>query len=221
MMWKVKLLMKKQKKMFDCITKTWNPLGGVCPHNCVYCWAKKLAERRKLTKYTGKYRLIEKELHRKFNKDDFVFVCDMLDLFAHNVPAQYIIKILNIIEQHSDATFLLLTKNPARYMEFNIPPNCICGTTIETDLYPNRVSHALPPLVRVWALRQLKHPRKMVSIEPIMRFTPAFSLLIASIRPEFVYIGRDNYGNNLIEPTREELDVLIDELSCCTEVRLK
>lgn len=38
-------------RMFPFITCTWNPLCGRCQHECDYCWARELAQTRKLVKY--------------------------------------------------------------------------------------------------------------------------------------------------------------------------
>jgi len=208
-------------KMFDCITETWNPLGGECPHNCTYCWAKRLIKRHKMSKYQGEPRIVSKELKRKFKDGSFVFVQDMSDLFAETVPVEYIRKVLIYINKFSKTTFLLLTKNPKRYNEFVIPHNCICGATIESDMQYKQVTKAPLPLYRFMEMDKLKHPRKMVSIEPIMKFSVLFADLLRKINPEFIYIGFDNYNSGLIEPSVEKVDKLISELEKFTVVHVK
>ena len=209
-------------RMFKEVTETWNPLEGECPHHCSYCWARKLIKRHNMAKYRGEPRIIEKEMKRKFKDGSFVFVQDMSDLFANGVPTQCIIKILKYIEQFPNVTFLLLTKNPKRYHEFNIPKNCICGCTIET----NREYHAsLAPstYLRLMEMWYLGHPRKMISIEPIMDFDlNTFVLALGILNGlEFVYIGYDNYNNHLPEPSLDKTMKLIRELETFTEVRTK
>lgn len=192
-------------RMFSFITATWNPLGGECLHKCSYCWARALAERYMHKKYQGTPRLITHELTRKFAKTDFVFVCDMTDLFGHWIPSEIIQAILNYI-QTSPATFLLLTKNPARYLEFKLPKNCVAGATIETDYYPTEgVSNAPHPTRRIEAMQALKH-RKMVSIEPVMYYSDDFAEEIIDIHPEFVAVGYDNYNHELQEPFLCEIE---------------
>jgi len=41
--------------------------------------------------------------------------------------------VLKVVKETPKATFLFLTKNPARYLEFNFPNNVILGATIETN----------------------------------------------------------------------------------------
>jgi hypothetical protein len=178
-------------RMFPFITKTWNPLGGECLYNCSYCWAKKLIAKFHMEKYTGPARIDRKALNQTFKPEDFVFVCDMTDLFGSWVPKETIQRILDEISL-SRATFLLLTKNPQRYLQFDIPTNCVCGATIETDSKTSQLE----------AMADLHHPRKMVSVEPIMDFDlERFALWLAKVSPEFVAVGYDNYNNGLNEPS--------------------
>lgn len=211
-------------KMFSCVTGTWNALGGRCPHDCVYCWSmgeKGLVERFNMKKYRGEIRLFEREFKRKFKDGEFIFVQDMSDLFADEVPAEYIIRVLRHIEKFPKATFLLLTKNPKRYYTLDIPKNCICGATIESDI-DHKVSNVMSPVERGFGLWVKQHPRKMISIEPIMEFNfNRFVALIKTVSPEFVYVGFDNYDNNLPEPSIEKVDILVRRLSKFTEVREK
>jgi protein gp37 len=188
-------------KMFSFITHPWNPLGGECQHNCTYCWAKSLAKRYRHQKYLGTPRIAPHELDSKFFSDDFIFVCDMTDLFGSCVPSDLILAILSSISK-SPAKFLLLTKNPRRYLEFVIPPNCICGATIETNLDTGNISDAPSTIERLEAMTYWGTPHKMLSIEPILEFElEKFSTWILKMKPDFVAVGYDNYHSGLLEPS--------------------
>jgi len=199
-------------RMFPFITRTWNPLGGKCQHECSYCWARKLAEQKKMMKYQGCNRIYPKELQKQFKPSDFIFVCDMCDLFGDWVFKPNVQAILDVISG-SPARFLLLTKNPKRYREFEIPLNCVCGATIECDMNFKVSGNAPTPYSRIMDLRDLRivNP-KMVSIEPIMNFTENFPYMIAFFKPEFVAVGYDNYHNGLPEPSMSKTMMLIDVL---------
>lgn len=199
-------------KMFPFITvPDFNPLGGECKHNCSYSWCKQLINRYPVLKkkYQGTPFIDEKQLKRVFKSTDFVFVCDMCDLFGDWVPSELILRILDYIE-NSPAQFLLLTKNPKRYHEFPLPKNCVAGATIESD-WNLDVTKAPDPMKRIEAMRELHH-RKMVSVEPIMVHSDAFPFMVASIHPEFVAVGYDNYNNHLQEPSLSETESLISVL---------
>jgi len=217
---------KRKSRMFNLVDITWNPVIG-CKHICHYCWARRLAETR--LKRTRKYRdgfkpkLYEEELKAKFRPNEFVFVSDMGDLLGSWVPKDWILKVLKHIAKFPRTTFLLLTKNPARYLEFKDVlgqmDNIILGATIETDNSPMykvyRISRAPPPDERIKAMISLRHSgfaNLMVSIEPILDFTPNFPQAITRIDPLFVYVGYDNYNHKLPEPPLHKTRSLIKSL---------
>jgi three-Cys-motif partner protein len=149
--------------------------------------------------------LNEEEFKRKFN-GDFVFVCDMGDIFSPGVRDEWIVKVLEHVRRFLGTTFLLLTKNPRRYWEFldKMPRNTILGATIETDddeLYHKyKISRAPLPSERIKAMIELPWDKKFVAVEPILDFTPKFAELLAEIKPILIYVGYDNYNNRLPEP---------------------
>lgn len=211
---------KTKSKMFPFITQTWNPLGGECLHKCRYCWATALKNKypNLKTKYGGEARIIEKEFNRikSFKATDFIFVCDMTDLFGYWVPDNLIQRIFEAIKV-SPAKFLFLTKNPKHYRDLiavgvHIPLNCTVGCTIESDM-----DHLItvPATNRLEAMADLSdmgyHPM-MISIEPIMQFSPEFITWLRYIHPEFVAVGYDNYKHGLPEPSLAETQKLINEL---------
>lgn len=205
--------------MFSFVTKTWNPVVG-CMHNCVYCWARQLANTK--LRETERYRngftpqLIKKELNVTFRNGDFVFVCDMGDLFGNWVPSDWIYKVLNVIGALKFTDFLLLTKNPQRYMSYPIPTNCILGATIESDQNYQSVSDAPLQFDRLYFMLKLaeaKRHKLFISIEPILDFNlELFANMLIRIRPWAVAIGYDNYGCGLPEPSLAKTMKLIEKL---------
>jgi DNA repair photolyase len=201
--------------MFPFITDTWNPIAGNCPHNCSYCWAKKLIKNRPTLQvkyqHTDGFSFDPKQIHRKFQPGSFVFVCDMLDLFAANVPMVAVQTIMKLIAAQPDVTFLLLTKNPRYAWIVEIPKNAVVGATIESNIdYP--VSQAPKQKDRLEAMQDITD-RKMISIEPIMDFDlEPFANAIIKANPEFVAVGYDNYKNGLVEPSFSKTVHLIHAL---------
>lgn len=198
--------------MFEFITKTSNPLGGCCEYSCYGggCWAQRMIKHYGLAKYRGSAVLDVKVLEQSFGVEDYVFLCDMNDLFGSWVPSDIIRRVLSAIRK-SKAQFLLLTKNPRRYLDFQIPANCVCGATVESDVNW-KVSGAPAPLSRLSDLELLKS-KKMISIEPIQEFNlEVFVAKILKAHPEFIAIGLDNYGCQLPEPSLEKTLELIKRL---------
>lgn len=202
--------------MFSFINKTWNPLGGVCPHNCEGCWAKDYIHRKKFPKYQGPYTIDKKQINRKFKAGSVIFVCDMLDLFAANVPMEAIQIIMNKIKAQPQVTFLILTRNPRYAWIMEIPENVIIGATIDTDIDYPELTKAPKPEDRIKAMQDMiaENPnnRRFVCVEPIKKFTKDFAEKIISIKPYAVAVGYDNYGNGFPEPSLEETTELIAKL---------
>lgn len=210
-------------KMFSSITGgTWNPQHG-CNHGCSYCWARRLAE-GKLRAQGGKYidgfepSFTMKDLEKTFKPGQRVFVCAMGDLFGKWVSNDIIQKVIDVTAKWPETEFLFVTKHPGRYFGFHFSRNTILGTTIESDLdYPETYSREHPPepvWQRILAMQRLEHPRKFVSIEPVMEFESAlgFAHGIALIAPELVEIGADNYKSSLPEPSSEKVGNLLSWL---------
>jgi hypothetical protein len=213
------------RKMFNIVTKTWNPVTG-CYHNCIYCWARKLAlgKLKNINRYKDGFipKLNRSEFNDRFN-GGIVFVTDMGDLFGDFIPSQWIKKVIRHVKDFPNTYFLFLTKNPARYHEFlgEFPSNVILGTTIETnrdDLYLKKgISEASLPSERYKAMIQLNWNKKFVAIEPTLDFDiKEFIRWILEIKPLMVYIGYDNYNNKLPEPPLNKTLKLIEDLTGST-----
>jgi hypothetical protein len=128
----------------------------------------------------------------------------MTDLFGHWVPTEIIQQVFIAIS-NSPAKFLLLTKNPERYRQLisigvPIPQNCVLGCTVESDV--DHLSCGMQERARLMVMMELRlmgYPI-MISIEPIMEYTTKFLYTLLDVKPEFVAVGYDNYGNGLPEP---------------------
>ncbi|PCN50224.1 hypothetical protein B6U99_05610 [Candidatus Geothermarchaeota archaeon ex4572_27] len=208
---------KCEGRMFPEVSRTWNPVKG-CRHGCSYCWARMYAARHEhLDRWSNLPWVNEREFNAKFRPGEIVFVCDNGDLMGRWVPKDLIEHVIEVVRRHPDTWFLFLTKNPGRYREFRWPPNAILGATIETDRddLALSVSRAPPPSERLRAMRELKHPLKMISVEPIMDFTPAFPELILGSGAIWVEVGYDNYPDKhppLVEPPLAKARELIGHL---------
>ena len=200
-------------RMFKSVKgKPWNPVIG-CRHWCAYCWARDLSER--MQKQGGKYkdgfepRFFPKEMERKFKPGQFIFVVDMGDLFGSWVPVEWIRQVLDAIKMWPETDFLLMTKNPKRYHEFELSENVVLGTTLESNReYDGTIAPC--PWSRYETFSEHPHPCKFVSIEPIMDFDLGTMLSwVRNIKPQIVEVGADNYRHNLLEPDPSKLQALI------------
>lgn len=228
--------------MFGFVTHTANPIGGRfcdtaygleatdlrhCIHGCCYCYARGIKEDHpEWEKYSGPYRLFEKEL-KEYPDGAVVFLQDMGDIGDPTIPTDITDKIFIYIADHPKVTYLLLTKNPEFYDHrrdiAGDLTNIIWGVTAETNNYiPSKISRAPSPFERLLVMsrfkRSMKDPRILISIEPIMDFNlDSFVELITRLNPELVAVGYDNHPQlhpevKLPEPALSKTMKLIETL---------
>ena len=85
-------LNKADGNMFGFVTHTWNAIKGKCLHLCLYCFM--IALNIRFYKW-GDIRLDEKELRISLGKDNFIFVGSSTDMWAANVPSEWIVRVLD------------------------------------------------------------------------------------------------------------------------------
>jgi hypothetical protein len=150
----------------------------------------------------------------------FVFVGSSTDMWAKEVPYEWIQKVLYHV-RYMKAVCLFQSKNPARFIDYAFPQDTILGTTIESNRYYPEISKAPAPMERKLALHYLANP-VIVSIEPILDFDlDVFTQWIKEIKPKFVSIGADSGNNHLPEPPASKIKALIGELQGITQVKIK
>lgn len=190
-------------RMFKSITGTWNVFVG-CGFDCTYCNARKaaLTRFRHLARYRHGFKphLVESELDRKFKPGEFIFVAYMGDISFASIET--IGAIRGKTFDYPDTKFLIQSKNPSCFKRWGIPfpRNVYLGTTIESN-YDYNLTKAPLPIDRLRGLLTYEHPRKFISIEPIMDFnTVILTNWLELLQPDIVEVGADNYHNHLPEP---------------------
>jgi protein gp37 len=217
----------KKGNMYEWITDTWNPLAGECLHKCPYCSTNKLAQRWEVVKkkYSGSIRIDDSAIIKSLGHDKTWFVCAQSDLFAKDVNAFFIDRVLGVVNSYPNNTYLFQTKNPERIFNFidKFSNNSIICTTIETNRsYPEFMGLAPSTTIRAYYMSHIHDFRKFVTIEPIMDFDlEQMVALIKACEPEQVNIGADSGHNNLPEPSKEKVLQLIEELKKFTTIARK
>ena len=217
------MLNKSKGNMFEWITHTWNPIKGKCSHDCSYCYMKHWGEQKPI-------RLSENEFKTNLGEDNFIFVGSSTDIFAQNVPKEWIERVLYKCSKNKNR-YLFQTKNPARISHFNgaftnlLVKNMrqvIVGTTIESNRYYKEFMRNSPkPSKRAEVMSRFLYP-KIITIEPIIDFDlDIFSSMLKNINPEWISIGADSQNSNLPEPSEDKIKNLILELEKFTKIILK
>ena len=160
----------------------------------------------------------------------FIFVSSSTDWFAPGWKQEWIIRAIEFYSKFPKNRYLLLTKNPGALEKLikegtiTLPDTFLIGTTLETNRECSKLyrSTVMPsPTERAEALARIKHPHKMVCCDPLVQFDATrFASMIKEIRPDLVYIGFNTSNCVLPEPTREEVQELIERLAAFTNVEL-
>lgn len=207
--------------MYGFVTHTWNPIKGKCSHDCIYCFMKRWGQQSPI-------RLDQKELKTNLGKDKFIFIGSGTDMWARDVPEEWIASVLDRCREFPGNKYLFQSKNPGRFKSFygQFTKDVVFATTIESNRdYPEVYRNAPPIIERSLGIKN--HSRKdggkvMITIEPIMKFDlEPFVGTIKEIAPAWVNVGADSKSNGVPEPTKAEIIALIEELEKFTEVHQK
>lgn len=209
-------LIKSKGNMYTWVTDEWNPVKGKCYHDCSYCYMKRWGKQNPV-------RLDEKEFKTDLEFGRVIFVVSGSDLFAKDIPDEWIYKTLNYASRFKNS-YLFQSKNPSRMYEFIDYMGYldrVC-TTIETNrIYPDIMGNTPSPADRALGLSKFPFNRYL-TIEPILDFD--FNELVDLVKlcnPVQVNIGADSGNNHLNEPSKEKILELINELQKFTIIDQK
>ncbi|MBE3040296.1 MAG: DUF5131 family protein [Chloroflexi bacterium] len=109
---------------------TWNPIKGLCPEACWYCYARRIYQRFKLDpKPWLDIAELNMTLHTKRTAAR-VFVCSTFELFNPIADGQMRDYIFDVIQRRPDLTFIVLTKRPER-IDRAMPDNVWLGVSCD------------------------------------------------------------------------------------------
>lgn len=213
-------LNKSNGNMYDWVTHTWNVIKGECYHDCSYCYMKRWGK-------LNPVRFDEKEMKTDLGKENFIFVGSSCDMFAEDIPGEWISKVLDYCDRF-DNKYLFQTKNPERFNEFIynevINKKSVFCTTIESNRwYEDIMKNSPSPLDRIPSVYDISCAiDTYVTIEPIMDFDLESMIdIIQACNPTQVNIGADSGKNRLPEPSKEKLLQLIEGLQEFTTIAKK
>ena len=207
--------------MYDFVSHTWNTVKGACEHDCSYCYMKRWGK-------LNPARFDNKELKTDLGSGNFIFVGSSNDLFAKNIPDEWIKKTLDYCNKFENK-YLFQTKNPKRVLEYAEHPtirnkSVICTTLESNTYYPEIMGNSPKPILRASAMFEISNLgiKTYVTIEPIMDFSvDAFVDLISKCRPEQVNIGADTGRHNLPEPSKTKILGLMEHMKKFTTIHNK
>lgn len=190
-----------QKTKIEWTDYTWNPIKGLCPVGCWYCYARKMYKRfgwnpkiRIADEFPGMIFMPLYDRKREVIKRK-VFVCSTFELFHPLVKKQWRDWIFDIIEYNNNLTFQILTKFPQN-IDRPMPDNVWLGTTVTDD----------GDMINTWRLRDHYAKIKFISIEPIFEHIDSWMIHHSC---KWIIVGRlTGYGKKH-QPKREWINELV------------
>jgi len=220
--------------MYEFITHTWNTIKGECLHDCSYCYMKRWGK-------LNPVRFDEKELKTDLGSGNFIFVGSSNDMFADNIPFEWIQKTIEHCKKFPNNRYFLQSKNTRRIFELewlikdeifieekhngHFEKLFSIATTIETNrTYSEFMGNTPNPLERLLEFKRLGLASfdKYITIEPIMDFD--LDVLVKELKdvlPKQINIGCDTGKNKLIEPDKAKILNLIDSVQEFTTIHNK
>lgn len=137
---------------------TINPVKGLCPMACSYCYARAMYKR---FKWNPEIRFEPPYL---FDLDDrepsCVFVGSTMELFGEWVKPEWMHTILNTCNDFKAHDFIFLTKLPHNLKIWSpFPPNCWVGVSVTAN---GDMTNAMTALPRIEA------GKRFISFEPLL-----------------------------------------------------
>lgn len=172
------------KSRIEWTDATWNPVRGctkISP-GCAHCYAETFAERFRGVPghpYEQGFdlRLVPDKLNDplRWSKPRMIFVNSMSDLFHDDVPDEYILSVVNVMQTASWHTYQVLTKRSERLRHLlktkmydaGAAPHIWWGVSVENQ------KHGLP---RIEHLREAPARVRFLSIEPLLEDLGVLSL---------------------------------------------
>ncbi len=177
---------------------TWNPIKGLCPTGCWYCYARRMYQRFKwdseLALQYSTIDIYKKEWPKKPSK---IFVCSTIEMFHPEIPKDWRDEIFETIKEFPQHTFQILTKFPQN-IDREMPDNVWLGVTI-TKWSEFR---------RLGQLKRVKARIRFVSYEPLfptpLPFAPTEGMV------DWIVVGKLTGFGKKDDPGLNQIKYLVD-----------
>jgi protein gp37 len=167
--------MNNVKKSIGWCDWTINPVKGLCPVGCSYCYASRMYGRNCNEVFRDKSIRLDQFVFKDIGKSkpgDKIFVGSTIDLF-HPKVSMWTEDIITICSNWPDRTFIFLTKCP-QYLPKEWPDNCWVGVSVCNDKMLD---------IAVDKLEDIQAKVKIISFEPLLEH------LTLSLEYTFYYSG--------------------------------
>ena len=136
---------------------TINPVKGLCPVACEYCYARRLYKR---FKWNPEIRYVPEVWADRIPDGSKVFVGSTFELFLDSLPNTWMEFTLTNIKLNPQTTYIFLTKQPQNLIKWSpFPENCWVGISVTNH----------KSLIKAqFHLAKIEAKVKFVSVEPFL-----------------------------------------------------
>lgn len=137
---------------------TINPVKGLCPMMCSYCYARRMYKRFKWDEELALAPWWSNQLYT-LNKPSKIFIGSTMELFGDWIKPEWMHNIMSTVKVYPQHTFIFLTKQPQNLIKWSFPDNCWVGVSATKIL---QYYHAMDGLSKIEA------KLKFLSFEPLL-----------------------------------------------------
>ena len=180
-----------------------NPVKGLCPVRCSYCYARRMYQRFEWNPEIRFDWSVANDVS-KIKKPSKIFVGSTMELFGPWIKPEWMRLILELPKQHPQHTFIFLTKRPWELAQYVWPENCWVGASAT-----NRSSFS----DSVYYLNNVYAKVKFISMEPLLSQVSPAVIPLEGAFIKWIIIGAQTPLNEKTNPKRE----WIDEIVCAAD----
>lgn len=172
---------------------TINPVKGLCPMGCSYCYARRMYQR---FKWNPEIRYNFDWLMEFPHEPSRIFVGSTIELFGNWVKTEWLYDMFGLIKNYPEHTFIFLTKQPQNLIKWSpFPENCWVGISATDNIdFINRVGY----------LGMVKAKVKFISFEPLLKWNPYLSDLREYVSiADWLIIGQQTPVSTKTQPKIE------------------
>lgn len=181
---------------------TINPVKGLCPMACPYCYARAMYKRFKWDpeiRYDGMLNIPSAK------KPSRIFIGSTMELFGDWVRSEWLEDIFEKVRLYPEHTFIFLTKQPQNLKQWSpFPPNCWVGVS---------ATNGLMFVDAMNAFLHVKAKVKFISFEPLLEWKILPYILQADLKLQkldWVIIGQQTPVRKSTMPKLEWIREIVE-----------
>ena len=183
---------------------TINPVKGLCPMACSYCYARRLYKR---FKWNPEVRWCPQAFHLldKIKKPSRIFVGSTFELFHESLPENWMDYNLGTAKKYPQHTFIFLTKKPAGLLKWSpFPRNTYVGVSVtDQEQYAKAIHY----------LKDIQATIKFISFEPLLDLEyglPSLTFWIKEAGINWLIIGQQTPVSAKTAPKIEWIKEIVE-----------